>query len=216
MDKNTLSTGLNNMTVPEICDDLVLLLSGYLSVHRKTFDPSIVSKHPDALRLIDSGDHAVLEQSLFSHVGELPIIASFLHQYMDVPVDLGRSLIILSIHDIGETVLGDQLSFTKDNHESNVSESEIARQLLSPQMYEYYREYSDKSTNEGLFAYSVDKLGPALLDLIIGKESTYKRIITLTNWKTEDVITNIRSHNMPKMTWSPFLSELYEYMLSQL
>jgi len=41
------------------------------------------------------------------HVGHLPVIASYLHQFCEHKdsIDLGRTLMMLAIHDIGETIV---------------------------------------------------------------------------------------------------------------
>ena len=57
---------------------------------------------------------------MIEHVGCLPIIATFLHPYLDKPVDLGKVLTILAIHDIGEIKLGDELTFTKKSDQENI------------------------------------------------------------------------------------------------
>jgi hypothetical protein len=186
-----------------IYENLINLLKGYIFTYRKTYDPS--SYNP-ALTI-------QANQSLFSHIGELPIIASYLHRYIGTPVDLGKTLIILSVHDIGETVTGDILTFDKGDKTSENNEYLAAKSLLNDEMFDYYLEYKYKSTNEAKYAYSIDKFGPLLLDIICGKDASFTRLNILTGWNDEDIITNLSKHNRQHMLWSTFLTDLYDYML---
>lgn len=56
-----------------------------------------------------------LREPLIEHVGCLPIVASFLHEFIEnrARVNLEKVLAILSIHDIGETEVGDVFAFGK-------------------------------------------------------------------------------------------------------
>ena len=68
----------------------------------------------DVERALDL-DGTFLNEPLIEHVGHLPIVASYFHQFLEHKdeVNLGRVLTMLSIHDIGETVLGDIFTYTK-------------------------------------------------------------------------------------------------------
>ena len=50
---------------------------------------------------------------VMEHVGTLPILATYFHGHVTEPVNLGRVLELLAVHDIGEIVVGDESTFTK-------------------------------------------------------------------------------------------------------
>lgn len=52
-------------------------------------------------------DDEIVRETLSEYVGSLPIIATYIHPFLDHKVDLGKVLIILAIHDIGELRTGD-------------------------------------------------------------------------------------------------------------
>lgn len=82
-------------------------------------------------------DDNLIQESLIEHVGSLPIIAVFLHPYLEIDVDLGKVLTMLAIHDIGETVLGDELTFTKSNLSGDLEYIE-GKKLLHQNYHKLY------------------------------------------------------------------------------
>jgi len=107
-----------------------------------------------------------IREPLLEHVGHLPIIASFLYPYIDhhESVDLGRALIMLSFHDIGETITGDVLKYKKtEKHE--IYEQKVTKKLLNPYYIPYWEEYETRSTHTARFAKSVDSIAPLLHEL---------------------------------------------------
>src|SRR3989338_1313389 len=111
---------------------------------------------------IDVMDEKIREP-LLEHVGHLPIIATFLYTYIEnkTKVDLGRSLIMLSIHDIGETVTGDTIAYKKTSLQSD-EENEITRKLLPPELVPFYDEFEDFNTFDAKYAKAIDSLAPIL------------------------------------------------------
>jgi 5'-deoxynucleotidase YfbR-like HD superfamily hydrolase len=94
------------------------------------------------------------------------MIASFLHSHIDnsSKVNLGRALVMLSIHDIGETIVGDVITFNKTK-EDNKKESDAAQEILSQDLVEYYKELEECKSLDAKFAWAVDILGPFLYEL---------------------------------------------------
>ena len=123
----------------------------------------------DKNRGLDTNDE-MLKETLIEHVGHLPILASYLHEYCEHAdkINLGRALIMLSIHDIGETKLGDVFAFTK-TQSADQSEVIEARKLLSPSLIPYFEEYEENVTFDAKYAHAIDTLAPLLhgMDLIV-------------------------------------------------
>lgn len=146
---------------------------------------------------------------MIEHVGCLPIIATFLHPYLDKPVDLGKVLTILAIHDIGEIELGDELTFTKKSDQANI-EFTTGLGLLHPNYHSIYKEVFELLTPESKFAKSIDKIAPDILDLICGESYSVERVASQAQWERGGVIQRIRDKKRPFMLWSQFMTDLHD------
>lgn len=111
-------------------------------------------------------NNKLIREPLIEHVGHLPIIASFLYPYLENKniINLGRVLIMLAIHDIGETVTDDIVSYLKNTqHEKN--EEEAVKSLLNTEQLLFYQELKQGDTIDAKYANSIDKLAPLLVEL---------------------------------------------------
>jgi len=79
----------------------------------------------------------------------------------------------LSVHDIGETKLGDVFTFHKKGNEDD-DETKIARELLDDKLFAYYEEYQEQKTIESKYAKCLDKISPKLHHISADKESGRK------------------------------------------
>jgi len=151
-----------------------------------------------------------LKETLIEHVGHLPILASFLHEHIEYAdkVDLGRSLIMLSIHDIGETKLGDIFAYTKTNSQE-IDEIEAAKTLLSPALIPYLEEYEAGESYDAKYAKSIDILAPLLhaTDLI-----GYIHARFLEYGGTNEKIIQKKR---PSVEWDSVLLEVFDLCLEQ-
>ena len=107
-----------------------------------------------------------IREPLLEHVGHLPIIANFLYPHIEHKnsVDLGKALIMLSFHDIGETLVGDVLKYRKTKSHDE-SEHKAAQKILDPFYFSYWQEYEERKTLTATFAKSVDSITPLLHEL---------------------------------------------------
>jgi putative hydrolases of HD superfamily len=198
-----------------VLESLVQLLTKYSAVYRKSTQPFTYEKVKGCFPNANFNfNNILIRESLLEHVGSLPIIAATIHPYLERKVDLGKVLIMLSIHDIGETLIGDDLAFTKDH--SCKYEQETALKILHNNYHNIYREFEDKTSGEALFANSVDKIVPDIYDLVCGREYTINRLVAQANWNPEDVIDKIRRYKRPFMLWSPFLTKLHDEIFLKL
>jgi len=152
-----------------------------------------------------------IKETLIEHVGHLPIIASFFHEYTShaSDIDLGRVLIILSVHDIGETELGDINTYDKTNAEED-EEIAVATKILSPALVSYFEEYEEQVTLDAKYAKFVDAIAPVFhkLDMpYINQKRFHAKGRT-----TADIVTKKRH----LMEWDPFLLEVFDVCLEQL
>jgi len=157
-----------------------------------------------------SYDSNIIREPLIEHVGHLPIIASYLHQFTQHKdkINLGRVLIMLSIHDIGETKVGDVITYSKDtSHEK--AELEAAKKLLPNNQFEYFKEFEDNKTFDAKFARSVDSIAPLLRE--INMPTVTLERFKYYNFNTDKIIAKKASH----FKWDNNLQEMFEYIIDR-
>lgn len=163
----------------------------------------------DVSRGLDIEDF-VLTEPLIEHVGHLPIIASYFHSHIEhsEKVNLGRVLIMLSIHDIGETKVGDTFTFIKSELDAS-KEVEASRSLLSEELLPYFDEFEKHESWDAKYANSVDKLATVLhaTDLI---GFIYERF-----HKLGGTLENINTYNRSYMMWDSVLHDVFEVCYEQ-
>ena len=168
---------------------------------------------------IGSSDYVVwdvqIQESLLEHVWSLPIIAAFFHPYIEEEIDLWRVLQMLAIHDIWEIVLGDEIVFTKKQDEGDDEEQEALR-ILHKSQHHIYLEFKDLKTNESLFAKSIDKIAPDILDVITEPEITKKRLKHYAKMNPEDIVNRIEKAKSSYMQWSSFFKEFHSELINDL
>ena len=181
------------MNYNELLDRLIDQLKRYDAIHRKSIQPFTKAKiqhhFPDYQ---DEFDHEIIRETLLEHVGSLPIIATYLHPYIDESVDLGKALMMLAIHDIGELIVGDELTFTK-SAEQGPSELDAAMSLLHDDHKAIYREMDQLLTNEAKFVKSIDKLAPDILDYLCGEAYSANRLAVQVGWEPEEAMARVRA-----------------------
>ena len=116
---------------------------------------------------------------------------------------------MLSIRDIGELTVGDELTFTKVSEQSTF-EYDAAMELLHDNYKELYREMHELKSNEAKFVKSIDKLAPDILDYLCGEEYCINRMVIQAGWKPEEALMNVRAKKRPFMEWSPFLANFHD------
>ena len=166
-------------------------------------------------QLIESGlikdytyDSEFIREPLIEHVGHLPIIASYLYQHIEHKdkIDLGRVLIMLSVHDIGETVVGDVLAYAKTTSHVEL-ENESAKSLISEDLYEYFEEIEKRETLDAKFAKAVDSIAPILHEMMLPQ-------ITLERFKHHDFdVEKIINKKRVHFEWDNVLLQMFDYLM---
>ena len=155
-------------------------------------------------------DTEAIREPLLEHVGHLPVIATYLHQYIEhrTDVDLGHVLTILAVHDIGETKVGDVITYKKSNSHEDL-ERAAARELLPDYLFEHFIEYEQAKTYNAQFAKAVDSLAPLLYELMLPKVT--KERFRLYHFNIDDIIAK----KTPHFAWDSVLQELFAYIIGQ-
>ncbi len=150
----------------EVLDKILYLYEGYSKEHRASTQPFHLEKVKTAVKdyQYDCNDFLIREP-LIEHSGSLPIVATAIYPYIkDESVDLGKALIMLAIHDIGELVVGDEMVFTKSDN--NSLEKKAALNILPTIYHDLYLDMEEQRTSTGKFAKAIDKITPDIVDLM--------------------------------------------------
>lgn len=184
--------------------NLLDLLIRYSNVYRGPYAPSRVTQTAAA------PGSKILRESLIDHVGALPIVATYLHPYLNERIDIGKVLTMLSVHDIGETIVGDVLTVKRDKTTKEIDDEDTAAlRQLHKSYHAVYQEFNDSKSSEAKFAHSVDKISPNLYELIIEKELAQKRHA----YFGFDIIKAVKK-DQDKMEWNTFLRSFYDELIT--
>ena len=110
------------------------------------------------------------------HSWHLAMFATVLAEYADGPVDVGRVVRMLLIHDIVEIDAGDTPVFGGTSAaEQAIGEQQAARRLfgmLPPdqagELLELWTEFEAAETDDAKFAKALDRLQPTVLNHVVG------------------------------------------------
>ena len=203
---------MKNKNIPEIVNGILKLTKNY------SLTPRSIVTYDRYKNLIESGllkeysyGLEAIREPLIEHVGHLPIIASYLHQFIEHrdDVNLGEVLTILSVHDIGETEVGDMITYSKtEDHEK--SEDEAAKKILPDYLYERFKEYDQEKTINAKFAKAADSIAPLLHELLLPKITAER--FKYYNFSIEKIIAKKKIY----FEWDGVLSEIFDHVINNL
>jgi putative hydrolases of HD superfamily len=197
------------MLEEKLLEKLINIQKSYAEVFRFTVTSERTFRTIENNETLDFLDKKNREP-LIEHIGHLPIIATTLHSCIEnlQKIDLGKVLIMLAIHDIGETVVGDIITFKKTEKDEEL-ESITAKKILPENIIPYFIEFEEGKTLEAKFAMSVDKLAPLLRDLENSKTIIDRH--TIHNISTEIIISKKR----PYFEWNLTLLSLFDLIIDK-
>ena len=197
-----------SLNFSQIFDSLIELHKNYCLIHRRNISYDKY-KVLEELGLLESQkiavDQPIISESLLEHVGNLPMVATFLYPYLEQKerIDLGRVLTMLAIHDIGETVVGDEHPYMKTS-EHKESEYQAAKSLLSESYYYLLDEYEARETLDAKYAKAVDVFSTFLSDQL------HSPIMVQTRLKMHGFSwQEIEEKRYGIFEWDLFLRELF-------
>lgn len=203
---------MSSTPIQTITDTLIELLQKYARTYRATITRGRYAALVEAGIVKDFAlDAEIIREPLVEHIGNLPVIASYLHQYLEHKnsVNLGRVLTMLSIHDIGETKTGDIVTYHKTSNDEQ-EESVVARSLLPKYLFEFFEEIEKHETPDGMFAKSVDAIAPLLHDLSLPPELVFKRL-AFYNFGVKEIIAK----KQKLFEWDANLKNIFEYLIEK-
>jgi len=199
------------MNTKELVQDFLKLQNAYSFTKRALVTADRYSQI--ALKgLVDKKDYdnEILRESLVEHIGHLPILAAYFHPHIEHTdeVDLGRAMVMLSIHDIGETVTGEIFAYHK-TEQNNRDEYEAALSVLHPSLHPYIKEFEANETLDAKYAKSMDVLAPNIHEVDMPKVTVER--FKLLNASVQNVIDKKRKY----MEWDNVLLAVFDLMMSQ-
>jgi hypothetical protein len=131
----------------KVFDNILFLYEGYSREYRATTQPFHYEKVKNLVKdYVYAYDDLLVREPLIEHSGSLPIIATAIYPYINnTNVDLGKALIMLAIHDIGEIISGDEITFTKKK-ENSKKEQKHALSLLPKSFHKIYLEMEGRAS----------------------------------------------------------------------
>lgn len=201
----------------ETLSTVMQMYRGYSEEHRASTQPFHLERaqsNIDAYRY--KPDDLLVREPLIEHVGSLPMVATALYpKVAHHDIDLGRALTMLAIHDVGELMTGDEITFSK-SEEASEAEREHALTLLPDVLHTVYLEMENNETDTARFAQSVDKITPDIVDLMAPAEATVERFGFFLHAEARDIVPMIRDAKHPYMLWSEFMTDFHLELLDQL
>src|SRR6266536_482377 len=194
--------------------ELEFLFEKYSEELRATTQPYYLQKV--ACRLPGYKYHpedALIRETLMEHVGSLPMVATAFYPHINNPhVDLGQSLIMLAIHDIGELITGDEMTFTKEAAAKN-PEHEATLSLLHTSYHKIYEDVESQTSTSAKFAKAIDKITPDILDYLTPADITLWRYKHFVGIEPGEIVGLIEMKKRPYMLWNPFMTEFHKLLL---
>jgi hypothetical protein len=105
----------NHRSAEKLLKQLEFLFEKYSNEPRAMTQPYLLDR---VIRLVPgyqyNPEDTLVREPLIEHVGSLPVVATAFYPYINNgAVNLGKALIMLAVHDIGELITHDEMSFTK-------------------------------------------------------------------------------------------------------
>lgn len=201
----------------EVLKQIEFLFERYSLERRATTQPYLLNVAKDKVKGYSyDPDDILVRETLMEHVGSTPVVATALFPYLnDEAVNIGDSLTMLAIHDIGELITGDEITFTKKASAKD-PEYEAALKLLNPIYHDIYDDVETKTSKSAKFAKAIDKITPDIMDYLTPADITIWRYKHFVGIEPNQIIDMIIKHKRPYMTWNPFMEEFHIYLIEQL
>lgn len=201
----------------KLLEELAFLFEGYSKELRATTQPyyhaRVTAKVKDYKY---HPDDVLVRESLMEHVGSLPIVATAFYPWInDKQVDLGQALVMMAIHDIGELITGDEMTFTKKS-DSKAKEREAALSLLHQSYHPAYEDIESQTSQSAKFAKAIDKINPDILDYLNPPDVTIWRYRHFCKTEPGGIVDLIVTHKRPYMLWNPFMTEFHSLLMEKL
>lgn len=130
-------------------------------------------------------------ESVAEHIYGCQMLAYAMKSEFEYDIDINKVILMLAIHEIGETIIGDITIDDMPNSDKHTYEKEVVKELLkiipnSKLLEELFDEFEARETKEAKFAYQIDKaecdLQARLYEQDGSFEHEYKRYEFTQEW----------------------------------
>lgn len=157
-------------------------------------------------------------ESVAEHVYGTQMLAISMKYQFDYDIDIEKVIMMLAIHELGETLIGDLTLFDISSEEKKIREHNAVHQILDEYfdntfIEDIFLEFDEKETKEALFAYQCDKL-EADIQAKIYDSKGYVDINNQENtkeMKDEKVQQYLKETNSWSKMWIKFGQDRYPY-----
>ncbi len=157
-------------------------------------------------------------ESVAEHVYGVQMLALAMKSEYKYDIDIMKVILMLSIHELGETIIGDLTLFQIDKKEKEKIEHAAVHNILSSlldgeQIEKLFIEFDEQKTKEAIFAYQCDKLECDLQCKLYDEESC----VDLTKQPENDIINNEKIKDLLECNkswsrmWLKFGQQIYPY-----
>lgn len=157
-------------------------------------------------------------ESIAEHIYGVQMLAIAMKSEYQYDINLEKVILMLAIHELGETVIGDLTQFEIDSESKEIIEHKAVHTILyglidGEKLEELFLEFDTKETKEAIFTYQCDKLECDLQSKLYDEE----KCVDLNNQPNNEVINNKRvkellnnGESFSEM-WLKFGQETYPY-----
>lgn len=208
---------MNRKATADLLTELEFLFERYSQELRATTQPYYLAKISGQVKDYQYHPEDILvRETLMEHVGSLPMVATAFYPYIqDDGVDLGKALTMLAIHDIGELMTGDEMTFTK-KPDGKAAEREAALKLLHKSYHDVYDDVETQASQSAKFAKAIDKITPDIVDYLTPADITIWRYRHFCKTEPDGIIDLIIKFKRPYMLWNPFMTEFHKLLMKKL
>lgn len=161
-------------------------------------------------------EDTLVRETLMEHVGSTPVVATAFYPHInDAAVDLGAALTMLAIHDIGELVHGDIMTFIKKDS-AKEAEHEAGLRLLHKDYHDLYNDAESQGSQTAKFAKAIDKITPDIVDYLTPVDITKIRYKHFVGIDAHEIVPLIEQKKRPYMLWNSFMTEFHILLLDKL
>lgn len=157
-------------------------------------------------------------ESVAEHIFGVQMLAIAMNSEYQYDIDIMKVIFMLSIHELGETIIGDLTQFQISESEKEKIEHEAVHKILEGlldgnQIEQLFLEFDARETKEAKFAYQCDKLECDLQSKLYDEEGC----VDLDKQEGNDTLNNSLVQKLLKTgatfstMWLQFGQEVYPY-----
>ena len=157
-------------------------------------------------------------ESVAEHVYSTQMLALAIYKEYQYDIDIKKVLMMLAIHEIGETVIGDLTQFQISKEEKEKIEHAAVHNILSgllnsSDIESLYLEFDERKTKEAVFSHHCDKLECDLQAKLYGEEGCVDLTKQEDNksFYDENVQMLLEKEKTWEKMWLSFGQEKYGY-----